>query len=150
MYNKTCLNPLLHINALWHLWNIMYLKILWKMEHLLQRSKCSIFHDFFQKYSKLYLNFLNFSMLSRNRKMMSWSKNSIWSNGLRGHSKKANIGFQDWLLLNAGQKLCRMLPLEHSVMLLTFICLKDVCFVYFWVTILDRLTYTFLYLQFYL
>ena len=29
-----------------HLWNIMYLKILWKMEHLLFWSKCSIFHMF--------------------------------------------------------------------------------------------------------
>ena len=31
-----------------HLWNIMYLKILWKLEHLLFWSKCSIFHNFFK------------------------------------------------------------------------------------------------------
>ena len=31
-----------------HLWNIMYLKILWKMEHLLFWSKCSIFHYIFK------------------------------------------------------------------------------------------------------
>ena len=36
-------------------------------------------------------------------------------------SKRQKIGFQDWLSLNAGQKNCRMLPLEHSARLLTFI-----------------------------
>ena len=30
------------------------------------------------------------------------------------------IGFQDQLSLNAGQKYCRMLPLEHSAILATF------------------------------
>ena len=34
---------------------------------------------------------------------------------------KTKIGFQDWLLLNAGQKYCRMLQVEHSAILLTFI-----------------------------
>ena len=36
-------------------------------------------------------------------------------------SKRPQIDFQDQLLLNAGQKYCRMLPLEHSAMLSTFI-----------------------------
>ena len=36
-------------------------------------------------------------------------------------SKRPNIGFQDQLLLNAGQKYCRMLQGEHSAILLTFI-----------------------------
>ena len=40
--------PLLHNNAFWRLWNIMYLKILWKMEQLLFWSKCSIFHNIFK------------------------------------------------------------------------------------------------------
>ena len=35
--------------------------------------------------------------------------------------KKAKIGFQDQLSLNAGQKYCRMLQREHSAILLTFI-----------------------------
>ena len=35
MISWLSLNPLLHNNAFWLLWNIMYLKILWKMEHLL-------------------------------------------------------------------------------------------------------------------
>ena len=35
--------------------------------------------------------------------------------------KKAKIVFQDQLSLNAGQKFCRMLPLEHSAILSTFI-----------------------------
>ena len=42
---------------------------------------------------------------------------------LSGHSKRRpKIVFQDQLPLNAGQKYCRMLPLEHSAILL--ICIK--------------------------
>ena len=41
------INLLLHNNPFWRLWNIMNLKILWKMEHLLFFSKCSIFHNIF-------------------------------------------------------------------------------------------------------
>ena len=37
---------MLHNNTFWRLWNIMYLKILWKMELMLLWSKCSIFHIF--------------------------------------------------------------------------------------------------------
>ena len=41
---------------------------------------------------------------------------------LSGHSKRTTkIGFRYQLLLNAGQKYCRMLPLKHSAILLTFI-----------------------------
>ena len=39
---------------------------------------------------------------------------------------RPNIGFQDRLLLNAGQKYCRMLQREHSAILLTFIKLPFV------------------------
>ena len=68
-------NPLLHNNAFWRLWNTTYLKILWKMALL--------FSLYFQKYSKLYLNFSWFSsMLSKKKKMMAWSKNSLRSKGL--------------------------------------------------------------------
>ena len=35
--------------------------------------------------------------------------------------KRPKIGLKDRLSLNAGQKYCRMLPLEHSAILLTFI-----------------------------
>ena len=46
---------------------------------------------------------------------------------LSGHSKREpKIVFQDRLSLNAGQKYCRMLPLEHSAILLTFIKLPSV------------------------
>ena len=38
----------------------------------------------------------------------------------RSFSKRPKIGFQDRLLLNAGQKYCRILPLEHSAILSTF------------------------------
>ena len=41
-------------------------------------------------------------------------------------SKRPKNVFQDQLLLNAGQKYCRMLPLEHSAILLTFIKLPFV------------------------
>ena len=41
-------------------------------------------------------------------------------------SKRPKIGFQDDNSLNAGQKYCRMLPLEHSAILLTFIKLPFV------------------------
>ena len=41
---------------------------------------------------------------------------------LKGPLKKnTKIGFQYHLSLNAGQKYCRMLPLEHSAILSTFI-----------------------------
>ena len=36
-------------------------------------------------------------------------------------TKRPKNGFQDRLSLNAGQKYCRMLPLEHSAILSTFI-----------------------------
>ena len=41
-------------------------------------------------------------------------------------SKRPKIGFQDQLSLNAGQKYCRMLPLEHSAILSTVIKLSFV------------------------
>ena len=41
-------------------------------------------------------------------------------------SKRLKIGFQYHLSLNAGQKYCRMLPLEHSAILLAFIKLPFV------------------------
>ena len=46
---------------------------------------------------------------------------------LSGHSKRTpKIGFQYQLLLNAGQKYCRMLQGEHSAILSTFIKLPFV------------------------
>ena len=41
-------------------------------------------------------------------------------------SKEPKIGFQDQLSLNAGQKYCRMLQVEHSAILSTFIKLPFV------------------------
>ena len=40
--------------------------------------------------------------------------------------KKTKIGFEDRILLNAGQKYCRMLQREHSAILSTFIKLPFV------------------------
>ena len=53
---------------------------------------------------------------------MEYSKTCV----KRPLSKKTKIGFQDQLLLNAGQKFCRMLQGEHSALLLTFIKLSFV------------------------
>ena len=47
------INPLLHNIAFERFRNIMYLKILRKMEHLLQKSKCSIFHNIFKSIQNL-------------------------------------------------------------------------------------------------
>ena len=44
--------------------------------------------------------------------------------------KKTKIGLQDRLLLNAGQKYCRMLQGEHSAILLTFIKLRFVIIIF--------------------
>ena len=59
----------------------------------------------------------------------------------RPHSKRAQIGFQDQLLLNAGQKYSRMLPLEHSAICLTFIKLPFVIKI-FVLSIFEWLFYT--------
>ena len=53
---------------------------------------------------------------------ISYSKTCV----KRPLSKRPKIGFQDQLLLNAGQKYCRMLQGEHSATLLTFIKLPFV------------------------
>ena len=46
---------------------------------------------------------------------------------LSGHSKRRpKIGFEDRLLLNTGQRYCRMLQGEHSAILLTIIKLPFV------------------------
>ena len=68
-------------------------------------------------------------------------------------SKRPKIGFQDKYCVNAGQKYCRMLPLEHSTILLTFnklpyVILKGLLFCLF---LSDRFTQVLLYLvQFYI
>ena len=60
-YTGRCnINLLLHNKAFWHLWNIMYLIILWKMEHLLFWSKCLIFHNIFISIHNLTEIFLEF------------------------------------------------------------------------------------------
>ena len=53
---------------------------------------------------------------------MNFFSTTVQQTFLNDHSKRRPIiGFQDQLLLNEGQKYCRMLPLEHSAILLTFI-----------------------------
>ena len=53
-------------------------------------------------------------------------------------SKMPQIGFQDQLSLNAGQKYCAMLQGEHSAILLTFIKLPFVNKTLFLVAVLHR------------
>ena len=45
-------------------------------------------------------------------------------------NKKTKHGFQGRLSLNAGQKYCRMLPLEHSAIISTFIKLLFVIHIF--------------------
>ena len=56
-------------------------------------------------------------------------------------TKRPKNGFQDQLLLNAGQKYCRMLHLEHSAILLTFIKLPTVIKIFI-LSIFKRPLYT--------
>ena len=55
-YPVVWFNPLLHSYACWCLWITMYLKILWKMEHLLFWSKCSISNNIFKIIQSLMLS----------------------------------------------------------------------------------------------
>ena len=55
--------------------------------------------------------------------------------------KRPEIGFQDQILLNAGQKCCRMLQGEHSAILSTFIKLPFVIKI-FVLSIFEWLFYT--------
>ena len=54
--------------------------------------------------------------------MLTYSKTCV----KRPLSTGTKISFQDQLLLNAGQKYCRMQPLEYSAILSTFIKLPFV------------------------
>ena len=49
-----------HTHLLFLFWNITYLKLLWKMEHLLIWSKYSIFHNVFKSIQNLSSIFLEF------------------------------------------------------------------------------------------
>ena len=68
---------------------------------------------------------------------LSYSKTCV----KRPLSKRPKIGFEDQLSLNAGQKYCRMLPLEHSALLSTFIKLSFVIKI-FVLSIFEWLFYT--------
>ena len=68
------------------------------------------------------LNFLGFLSFQMAYILMVYSKPFV----KRPLSKRPNICFQDQVSLNAGQKYCRMLPLEHSAIILTFIKLPNV------------------------
>ena len=67
--------------------------------------------------SMLSLNYLN-----TNKVIMIYSKTCL----KRPVKKHTKIYFQDRLMLNAGQKYCRMLQREHSAILSTFINLPFV------------------------
>ena len=45
----------------------IHLKILWKIEHLLQKSKCSIFHNIFK-----------YMIFQRHQKVLLWGKGLTW------------------------------------------------------------------------
>ena len=58
-------------------------------------------------------------------------------------SKRQKIGFQDQLSLNAGQKYCRILQREHSVILSTFIKLPVVIKTFFFLFLGGHFTQVF-------
>ena len=60
-------------------------------------------------------------------------------------SKRPKIRFQDQLLLNAGQRYCRMLQWEHSAILLTSIKLRFVIKIFVLSFLSGRLTPVLLY-----
>ena len=62
--------------------------------------------------------------------------------------RKTKTIFQDRLSLNAGQKYCRMLPLEHSAILSTFIKLTFAIKTFFCLFLSDCLKQVLLYLPF--
>ena len=63
-------------------------------------------------------------------------------------SKRPKTSFQDQLLLNAGQKYCRMLPLEHSAIRLTFIKLPFVITIFVFLFLSGRFRQVLLYMKF--
>ena len=68
------------------------------------------------------LNFILYQYLEHALSKRKYSKTCVkWP-----LLKRPKICFQDQVSLNAGQKYCRMLPLEHSAILLTFIKLPFV------------------------
>ena len=62
-------------------------------------------------------------------------------------SKRPQIGFQDQLLLNAGQKYCRVLQGEHFLILLTFIKLPFVIKIFDLSILSGRLRQVLLYIE---
>ena len=66
----------------------------------------------------LYCHVLSFLVRTHVKHTMKYSKTCV----KRPLLKRLKTWFQDQLWLNAGQKYCRMLPLEHSAILLT--CMK--------------------------
>ena len=71
-----------HIWKYYGKWSIFSLKILWKMEHLLFWSKCSIFHNILKRLKVFKISWIFFSLLSENRK---------WC-----HDPKIAYGVKNW------------------------------------------------------
>ena len=70
--------------TIFDVWNIMYLKILWKMEHLLCWSKCSIFHNIFKSIQISTEIFLEFFQYCQKKKRKWWCHNLKIAYGVRG------------------------------------------------------------------
>ena len=123
-YKRSRLNPFLHDNVFWHLWSTTYLEILRKMEYLLQKSKCSIFHNIFKSIQNLMYFFLVFffTMLSKNRKLCHDLKNSLWSKGLNDCSlfRFRKSGINDSWRSTATER--RKLLMKTMVMIMSACC----------------------------
>ena len=101
----------------------------------------TLFLSIFDLYSSLELTFSNAAYPVWAQKGIIWNSHFYWGYIWQSYvlalkacpcmnskicikrplSKRPQIDFQDQLLLNAGQKYCRMLHLEHSAILSTFI-----------------------------
>ena len=86
--------------------------------------------DMGERYGYFFLPFILFNSLHA-----GYSKTCL----KRPLKKKTKIGFQDRLLLNAGQKYCRMLHGEHSAILSTFIKLPFAIKIFVLSILSDRL-----------
>ena len=87
--SKQLLNLLLQNNGFWWLWNIMYLKIIWKMEPLLQGKQILYFSYNFHRHNISKLQFsIIFSKVFKTFKF-SWFFSMLSKNGKWCHLKIA-------------------------------------------------------------
>ena len=116
----------------------MQFEKVWILISWLQQKPADLDLHFFQKSIQDFKNGVH-------AKLIRW--NTVYSKTCvqRPLSKRPNIGFQDKLSLNAGQKYFRMLQEEHSAILSTFIKLPFVIKIFVLSILSGRFTQVLLY-----